>query len=239
MIDFHTHVLPGIDDGSKSVEVSRELLEESARRGVTHLAATPHFYAQQESFDRFLEKREHALKKVLSEKEKWENVPQLFVGAEVYYFPGMGRADRLKELCYRGTDILLLEMPFAQWTEDVLEDVEAIIEKQKLRVMLAHIERFYEFQKKKNIWNEIFELPVIPQMNTGAFLHKKKRLCLKLAQKYGTVLLGTDCHNMTSRCPNMDEGREVIRQKLGDKQLDAIDSRGLELLIKPGEAVSY
>ena len=239
MIDFHSHVLPGIDDGSQSIEESRRLLEESARRGVTHLAATPHFYAQQESFDRFLEKREHALERVISEKEKWDGVPRFFVGAEVYYFPGMGKAERLRELCYRGTDILLLEMPFAQWTEDVLRDVENILEKQKLRIVLAHIERYYEFQKKKNIWNEIFDLPVIPQMNTGAFLHKKKRLCLKLAKKYSTVLLGTDCHNMSSRCPNMDEGREVIRKKLGEKELEAIDSMGQALLLTPGEAVSY
>ena len=184
LIDFHTHVLPGIDDGSRSLEDTRQLLETSARGGVTHLGATPHFYAAQESFDKFLAKREKALGSVLEERSKWDQTPKLFVGAEVYYFPGMGKADRLKELCYKGTDILLLEMPFAQWDDGVVKDVENIINKQKLRIIIAHIERYYEYQKKKSYWEDVFDMPVIPQMNTGAFLGKKKRLCIKQSLFY-------------------------------------------------------
>jgi protein-tyrosine phosphatase len=62
MIDFHTHILPGIDDGSKNIEMTMEMLEEEARQGVTEICATPHFYAHRMSFDSFLEKRGHELK---------------------------------------------------------------------------------------------------------------------------------------------------------------------------------
>ncbi len=239
MIDVHSHVLPGIDDGSQSSEESRQLLEESARQGVTHIAATPHFYAAQESFDRFLEKREHALSKILEKREGWGEIPRLFIGAEVYYFPGMGKADRLKELCYKDTDLLLLEMPFAQWDDQVVRDVENIIRKQKLTVILAHIERYYEFQKKKAFWDEVFDMPVIPQMNTGAFMGKRKHLCIKLMKKYGPTLLGSDCHNPIHRAPNLAAGREVIEKKFGQGMLERIDEMSRKILTEREGIVIY
>ena len=55
-----------------------------------------------------------------------------------------------------GTDILLLEMPFAQWTDEIYVDVKKLIEKQKLTILLAHVERYDSFQKSRKIWNQIF-----------------------------------------------------------------------------------
>ena len=49
-------------------------------------------------------------------------------GAEVYYFPGIGDAKQIRELTFEGTDILLLEMPFAQWTDEIYVDVKKLIE---------------------------------------------------------------------------------------------------------------
>lgn len=46
MIDFHTHILPGIDDGSRSVEMTMQMLNAETEQGVTGIVATPHFYAQ-------------------------------------------------------------------------------------------------------------------------------------------------------------------------------------------------
>lgn len=60
VIDFHSHVLPGIDDGSKSIRESARMLAASAAQGVTHIAATPHFYPAETSPERFLERREQA-----------------------------------------------------------------------------------------------------------------------------------------------------------------------------------
>ena len=54
MIDIHSHILPGMDDGSSSLEESLAMAGESARQGVRLLAATPHFYATQENPASFL-----------------------------------------------------------------------------------------------------------------------------------------------------------------------------------------
>jgi protein-tyrosine phosphatase len=229
MVDFHTHILPGIDDGSRDVADSLEMLRLEQSQGVASLIATPHFYATKDSFTHFLERREKAYRKLLDGMQQEELEFEMQVGAEVYYFPGMGRAEQLPRLCIGETPVLLLELPFVQWTDNIYQDVRQIIRKQKLRVVLAHVERYYDFQKKKDIWNKMFELPVYPQMNAGCFLDRRRRrfglnfLRERIDKGAGAILLGSDCHNTTTRTPNMLEGRKAIEKKLGSRTLEYID----------------
>ena len=60
IIDFHSHILPGIDDGSRNVEESIALLRKEAEQGITHVIATPHFYPQHDTPERFLKRRNEA-----------------------------------------------------------------------------------------------------------------------------------------------------------------------------------
>lgn len=231
MIDFHTHILPGIDDGSRCIEQTVEMLQEQQRQGVKKILATPHFYADRESIQTFLHRREESYKKVKKKIKADGNMPSIQLAAEVYYFPGIGKAKLLPELCVEGTNILLLEMPFMQWDKEIYEDVEYIIRKQGLFVILAHVERYYEFQKNKDIWKQVFELPIVPQINAGSFLKwNKRRFGLKLLKEREDVILGSDCHNLESRPPNLLQGREVIRRKLGDERLHQIDFMGERIL---------
>ena len=86
--DFHTHILPEIDDGSSSVEESLEMLQLMTGQGIERVVCTPHFYANHTSLERFLEKREKAYKKLV-ERMAEGNFPQLVLGAEVLYFRGI------------------------------------------------------------------------------------------------------------------------------------------------------
>ena len=60
IIDFHSHILPGIDDGSESVEQSIAMLRMEAEQGITHVVATPHFYPRHDTPQRFLQRRKDA-----------------------------------------------------------------------------------------------------------------------------------------------------------------------------------
>ena len=152
-------------------------------------------------------------------------------GAEVYYFSGIGNAIDISKLCIAGTDILLLEMPFCQWTDAMHEDVGKLIRKQGLTVVLAHIERYIEFQKKKDVWNQIFELPVIAQMNAGPFTRWNSRgKVVRLAKEREQILLGSDAHNMENRRPNLAEAQNVIRKKLGEEFLSGQEQLEHQLL---------
>lgn len=231
MIDFHSHILPGIDDGSRAVDETLEMLRMEKRQGCVKIIATPHFYADYDSAGNFLAKRAEALHKVqaLREEETW--MPEIRVGAEVCYFSGIGQAEILPKLCIEGTSILLLEMPFAQWTKSMAKEVRDIIEKQGLYVILAHVERFYEFQKDKKIWNEVLEMPLILQINAGSMQDRKKKNCIfKLFKKGFPIIMGSDCHNTSSRPPNLESGREILRKKFGDSVLEEIDGLGERVL---------
>lgn len=233
MIDFHTHILPGIDDGSRNVELSVQMLHEELKNGVDHVVFTPHFYADHDSIDNFLKRRERSCRKLMTEIEGNEKLSRMKyeIGAEVYYFGGIGNAADVRKLCISRTNILLLEMPFCQWTDTMYEDVAKLIRKQKLTIVLAHIERYIDFQKKKNVWNRIFELPVIAQMNVGPFLDwKRRRKVLKLADAQEMILLGSDAHNMDTRKPNLAAAHTWIQKKLGEDFLSKQEQLEHQLL---------
>ena len=245
MIDFHTHILPGIDDGSRNMEETCQLLKQEQEQGTGRVLATPHFYAGRESAGHFFEKRARAMEKVreMAEKESW--IPQIRMAAEVLYFDGMGKADILPRLCMEGSRVLLLEMPFMQWTGGMYRDVEAAVEKLGLTVVVAHVERYYGYQKDRGVWEAIFDLPVHPQINAGSFRsagagsflrRRKQSFVLKLMEETkGGVLLGSDCHNPVYRPVNLKAGREVIRKKLGEEALERTDRLGEELWEHAGE----
>lgn len=239
LIDFHAHILPGIDDGSREVGMTKAMLREEKRQGVELVAATPHFYADKMSIDGFLARRENAL--TLTERLRRGAdipLPAVIAGAEVYYFEGMGGAETIGRLCVGNTRTLLVELPFMQWDEAVLRDVEALIDRQRLHVVLAHVERYAGFQKDRRVWNRVMALPLTPQINAGSFLKqggffhpdRKRRFCLDFLEAHPRLIVGSDCHNLWERPPNLAAAREEIAAALGTQALAGIDAAAVEAL---------
>lgn len=208
MVDIHSHVLPRMDDGSRNSDMSTAMLRESARQGIGCVAATPHFYPSENSLDAFLERRERAAARL---KELWEpDFPRLLLGAEVYYFDSISHADGLESLCIEGTGLLLLEMPFAPWTERMAEGICHLNRRPGITVVLAHIERYLPFQKK-TVWAELLQEGVLMQANAEFFLERKKRRKAMRMLKSGQIhLLGSDCHNLEDRAPRLGQAMEII-----------------------------
>ena len=82
MIDIHSHILPGIDDGSQSVEESHALLALLREQGVETVVATPHFYADRNDPENFLRRRKEALARLDHGETE---MPRILLGAEVAY----------------------------------------------------------------------------------------------------------------------------------------------------------
>lgn len=207
------------------------MLEAERDQGVSHICATPHFYAHRRSVEFFLERRNRALEDVRQELAKLPDLPLIIAGAEVYYFRGMERAELLPELCIEGTNLLLLEMPFEQWTDEMVKAVEYMIQRRGLSIVLAHVERYERFQKDKDTWNRILALPLTIQLNgesfidAGSFLrpNKEHKLSLRLLAEHEDIILGSDCHNMSDRAPNLAKARAVIKKKQGIERLEKFD----------------
>ena len=234
MIDFHSHILPGIDDGSRNVKMSLGMIEALDRQGVDTICATSHFYVSQRTPEHFLERRQEAyelLEPVLS-----DDAPRILLGAEVLYFPGISRLESLPELCLEGTDVLLLEMPFTEWQEYWVREVCDLALSGEFTILMAHIERYYARQPRQ-VWDRLLDLDVLMQANADYFLQqdsifrfRNRNKALKLLKEGQIHLLGTDTHNLTSRPPRMKEARDVIREELGKRALERIDELGEEII---------
>ena len=210
--------------------MTEKMLHMETEQNVHHVIATPHFYASESSINHFLNDRKQAMQRLEEKISCNLEMPKITLGAEVYYFSGMGRAS-LEDLCIQETDLLLLEMPFTQWTEEIYRNVKEIIDKQGLTLIMAHVERYYSYQKNKSIWNKIFALSVIAQFNAGCFLKfSKRKLALQFLKNNYPSLLGSDCHNISTRCPNLEDGRNVILKKMGEEKWKEMDSFGEKLL---------
>ena len=122
--DFHSHVLPGIDDGSSCVEESIAMLQAARQQGIDRIIATPHFYANYDSPEHFLRKRDEAEALLREEMVKYDDLPELMIGAEVYYFRVLSESEYLRQLCIRGTDCILVEMMSSPWPDSVYHELE-------------------------------------------------------------------------------------------------------------------
>lgn len=223
-IDLHSHILPQLDDGSDSVEMSLAMLYQMAEQGVDVVCATSHYYAKYSSIPAFCERRAEALERLSSVLTA--ELPRVLPAAEVAYFPHMEEQD-LMPLCIQGTRTLMLEMPFSDWTGLQLETVEALVLDCRYDVVLVHPERFCFSKSNRHKLEKLAELPIGLQVNAGSLLRwGTRRLALDLLQMAQYPLLGSDCHNLTSRPPNLKEGRKVVMQKLGEAFLKKIDRYG-------------
>ena len=161
MIDFHTHILPKMDDGSKSTEESIAMLKMQAEQGIRWVVATPHFYAEHESPQDFLQRRNHSYQSLQKEIERQglqDQLPKIRLGAEVRYFEGISHSSAVHDLKIENTDLLLLEMPFVPWSQRMIQEVKAA-QQFNLTILLAHVERYrktqgFFFHKKLEEMNE-------------------------------------------------------------------------------------
>ena len=238
MIDFHAHILPGMDDGSESVKDSLRMLRYSASQGITSIVATPHFYAEHESPHSFLKRRGEAWK-LLQEGCRGEaGLPGIFPGAEVRMFSGMAASEEIEKLAIAGTRYILIETPFERWTENVFRTLSSVRAK-GLHPIIVHIERYVSFQKGTDNIERLLSGDVLIQANAEAFLKRfGSRWAMRMLSQGRVHLLGSDCHNMTSRPPNLGEGAEVIRRKLGEDVIRDI-SRRAERILDGAERYSF
>lgn len=236
LVDMHCHILPGMDDGSPDVDTSFVMLRQQAEQGIQVVCATSHYYADQNSITTFCERRAAALEKLLAALP--EGLPRIIPAAEVAFFSGISERSGLKRLCIEGTKTLMLEMPFTEWNDFQIEEVSALVLDRGFHVVLVHPERFCA--SKGNVWRlrELEDLPVALQVNARTLMRwRTRRLGLKLLQETRYPLLGSDCHNLTTRPPNLAEGRKVAAQKLGEAFLAKMDQSAAWLIQSAAEKV--
>jgi protein-tyrosine phosphatase len=223
IVDFHTHILHGIDDGSKDIETSLKMLKEEFKQGVTRVVLTPHFYASRNSFSAFKAEREKKINELREFIKNESAIPKISLGAEVSYFSGISSCEKLKDLTIDNSNYLLLEMPFAKWDNDTIEDVLKIGENLELNVILAHFNRYFMYNNGKNI-RLLAEHGVKLQLNSECLFDKKtKKESYKLLSEQYISFIGSDCHNLENRAPNLVQLKDALIQDFSQDVFNEIN----------------
>ena len=217
MTDLHSHILPGIDDGSKSTEMSLELLWREYKDNVTQIAFTPHFNFERQRMQDFLQKRNSIAEDLKKELKRAGLTQRIKLGAEVFYSSQLAETD-VRPLCLTGTDLLLIEFLPAYYPREA-PDVLYQLTRQGIVPLIAHVERYAFVQSDPNILCDLIEAGVYTQMNaTSLVMHKRHRkLLLQMVHHNMIHVLGTDTHSPLKRPPKLGDAMELVRKKYGEK----------------------
>ncbi len=220
-IDIHSHILPGIDDGARNLESSIELLKMLKEQNVTDVITTPHFYPDSDNAEEFAQKAAlayDALKKAVQN----ENLPTIHLGCELRYFNGIGKSRDINQFVIKGTDYLLLELPYgAPITKLVINDITALSE--NFNIILAHIERYHKVKDYKKLLKLISDGYAIAHINADGITSKEEsKICEKLIKGGYISFVASDAHSPRSRPPKIKEALEAIAERIGRSEADRL-----------------
>ena len=220
MTDIHSHIIPGVDDGSPDLVSSLEMLSMAADSGVRRIAATSHCnipgmfsnYADLELLGRLNRLKEAAAA---------EKIPiEIFQGMEVYSTEDMADLIRGKRVwTLNGTRYFLMEFAFDEepaFCEEILTDVKAC----GLKPVIAHPERYFFIQDEPQIAFEWCTTGCILQLNKGSILGRfgagPERTADALLRHGLAACVASDAHSPHARTTDMQEVRQYLRRIYGD-----------------------
>ena len=226
MIDIHTHIVPGIDDGSSSLEMSRKMLEEEIKQGVDEVILTPHVCIDHPLYmekDKYLE----CINKFI---EDCSDLPiKLYPGQEIYYKKGTFEAFKQNKFLPLGnTDHYLVEFSMASDFEDIETSVYNLI-CSGYKIILAHPERYLYMDEE--LMYKLKEVGCLFQMNTSSILglfgrSVKKNAIIMLKNGY-VDFVASDTHGLGKRSPNLGKTLKLIEKKYKVKIDNKFDKLGV------------
>ncbi len=232
--DIHSHVLPGIDDGSKNWDITLQMMMESWKSGVRTIVATPHHLPWKDPIP-------GAQIKALCEEararfqDKYEHFMRVLPGQELYYHSGL--TDDLatgKCLTLNDTDVVLVEFSTKVTYEDLLRDLREL-EQAGYTVILAHLERYACLRESMEYVEELLDEGVLLQSNVqeaGSSLFDKDQRWLRRLYKDRLIqFVASDMHNLTVRHPITIEDVDWFRKSVDRRYFNELFQKNAEELI--------
>ena len=215
MIDTHSHVLPGIDDGAKTLEESIELCRMAADDGLATMVCTPHISFRYANNRASIEAAFDRLAGAIAE----EGIALTLVkGAEVHMSPDILDKVRSRDLVtYNdGARYLLLEFPFQQ----VLNGAEEMVYRLKLAgitAVIAHPERIGYFMDDPDRLFQLIRLGALGQVTGGSLLgqfgEKSKDVGLEMIERQLVHVVASDAHDASYRRPVLAEAARTVAMR--------------------------
>lgn len=233
MIDIHTHLIPNVDDGSKSVEDTFEMFEEAQKAGFTDIILTSHYlkdyYENKPDELMFWKDR---LQEVLNKSNK---SLKLYSGMEVYISEEMNKLiDDEKLLTLANSKYMLIELPM---NTDIkyLDYVIFVLESKGIKFVLAHPERYKSVQKNPSLVEEYIQKGCLIQCNYGSILGqygKEAKSTIKHLLKNNWVhFMGSDCHKKDGIYLNVPKAVKKIEKIVGKEKLYEITTSNAQKIL--------
>ena len=233
MIDFHTHILPNIDDGSRSIDETFNLIKEAKEAAFTGIVLTSHYI--EGYYETNVPERDVWVKAISENLEAKGIDTNLYLGNEIYISSNMmnlleqGKASTINNSCY-----VLFELPLNAEPLN-LYDVIYSLQENKLIPILAHPERYSYVQKEPELIHDLIEKGCLMQANYGSIIGqygvKAEYIVKKFFENDMIHFLGSDVHRQNSIYPKISFALEKIREIVGEEKLEELTTINPQLVL--------
>ena len=220
-VDLHTHILPGIDDGPADVERSANMVSLLHKQGVGTIVLTPHFDAASTPMEQFLQRRERAFER-LCERVGGEYPVTLIPACEAYLSDLFFVLEDIKPLCFGG-HYLLVEFPYEVSADQAQRWCDELMDRYVVTPVFAHVERYHNLFRSRRHLEMFCDMGCLLQSNLSSLeTFGMRHKLLPLYQKGLISLIGTDCHNLTTRPPDFLPYVDLLEKKCGRAVVEKI-----------------
>lgn len=213
MIDIHSHILPGIDDGAKDINESIEIARNAVREGIEKMICTPHATGD---YDSILEQANESIF-ILKQKLKDGDISlELDLGFEVLANENFLDYPKPENLAFGKSPHILLEFNFDCFPEKIFDEILYVLKISKIAPILAHPERYEYLYKDTSLIKKIKAQNVKLQINTSSILgahgFQPKSFAKKLLTKGYADYLASDVHSLGSRGPYIKKAVNLVER---------------------------
>lgn len=233
MIDIHTHILPNIDDGARSIEETFNLIKEAKNAGFDAIVLTAHY--KEGYYETDTPEREVWVNAIYENLQAKNIDVQLYLGNEIFLSENMikfledGKASTINDTSY-----VLFETPLDEEPFELYEMVDEM-KKDKIVPILAHPERCAYIQKEPEILYDLIQKGVLMQASYGSLIgeygRKTQFFVKKLLENNMIHLLGSDVHRQNTIYPKIPQAISELKECIGEEKLSQLTTNNPKLVL--------
>ena len=239
MIDIHSHIVFDVDDGPKTIEDSRALLEESYRQGVRTIISTSH--RRKGMFETPEAKIEENFKQVQELAKEIADDLTILYGAEIYYTSDiLDKLEQEKIPRLAGSQYALIEFSMITPYKEIHTALSNVL-RLGVTPVVAHIERYHCLENDEKKVRDLINMGCYTQINSSSVLKPKlfgdtykfmKKRAQFFLEKDLVHFVASDMHNLDPRPPYMQEAYQIISKKYGKSHAEQLFRKNQELLLR-------
>ena len=224
MIDIHSHLIPNVDDGSRSIKETMSMIKEASKAGFTDIILTPHY--MEEAY-------EPEISSIKIWQEQLQNIVnsenidiKLYTGNEVYIEEDLDKIFMQKKfLTLANSNYLLMELPLnsnVQYAKNIVFKLKSM----NITPIIAHPERYSYVQEDIELVQDLIELNCLIQCNYGSVIgiygRQARKTIQKLLKENLVHFLGSDCHRPNTIYAKMNSIIKELKKETTEEQFNRI-----------------